>query len=108
MTNANEYLNRSISSGTHDLRDLIPTFIGLWRELAPTEAARFERGTIGPVILDIIGNYDWPHTEDAREVYGQLFEELDALAPAGYYFGAHEGDGSDFGFWECETDDSEE
>lgn len=31
-----------------------------------------------------------------------LFDTLNYIAPEGYYFGAHEGDGSDFGFWQCE------
>ena len=35
---------------------------------------------------------DWYWDED-------ICEYLDSIAPAGYYFGAHPGDGADFGFW---------
>jgi hypothetical protein len=35
----------------------------------------------------------------ASEIIADMMDALNDLAPAGYYFGAHEGDGSDFGFW---------
>ena len=37
--------------------------------------------------------------ENADEVIEQLTDALNAFAPAYCYFGAHEGDGADFGFW---------
>ena len=35
----------------------------------------------------------------ADETVSQLFDALQDFAPADAYFGSHEGDGSDFGFW---------
>jgi len=32
-----------------------------------------------------------------------LWELMQEFAAPGTYFGAHYGDGSDFGYWECET-----
>lgn len=42
------------------------------------------------------------------DVITDLFDRLDEFSPEGHRFGAHEGDGSDYGFWpvEVEEDDS--
>jgi hypothetical protein len=50
-----------------------------------------------------LGNREeWPEGFDddmASEIISDMMDALNELAPDGYYFGAHEGDGSDFGFW---------
>ena len=35
-------------------------------------------------------------------ILGDLEEHLNRMAPKGLRFGSHEGDGADFGWWECE------
>lgn len=40
--------------------------------------------------------------DEADGILTELFDRLDANAPAGMYFGAHPGDGSDFGWWAVE------
>lgn len=42
---------------------------------------------------------DWWNSEDAMILLDSLFDTLDLYAPDGYYFGAHPGDGSDYGYW---------
>jgi hypothetical protein len=37
-------------------------------------------------------------------VWEDLFDQMNSIAPEGYYFGAHEGNGSDYGFWRTQFD----
>jgi len=43
-----------------------------------------------------VTDYD---SENASETVNELADYLESYAPAYCYFGAHEGDGADFGFW---------
>ena len=43
---------------------------------------------------------------DKSYIVDELADELDKIAPEGYYFGASEGDGACYGFWEVESDES--
>jgi len=40
----------------------------------------------------------------AQFLLEDLIEAINEIAPTGSYFGAHVGDGSDFGFWRIEED----
>ena len=42
----------------------------------------------------------WDSEEADFLLHEDLFPAMDALAPEGVYFGSHEGDGADFGYWE--------
>jgi hypothetical protein len=43
--------------------------------------------------------------EDANEILCELIDQLDTIAQReGFYFGTHEGDGSDFGYWRLEAE----
>ena len=50
--------------------------------------------TSGDLVSDIV-----------PEIINDLMDALNEYAPTGYYFGAIEGDGSDFGFWAIEEED---
>lgn len=58
------------------------------------------------------GDYYLDAPEDMEEYRStilneEIFEAMDEISPAGFHFGSHEGDGSDFGFWENEPDEDE-
>lgn len=82
----------SVSSGTVRPEDLIPAFVDELRWLQ----GRVPRDIYKELRAYEAGKLD---EEDADWLLEALFDALDALAPAYAYFGAHEGDGADYGFW---------
>jgi hypothetical protein len=82
----------SVSSGTLRPEDLIPCFLD--------EVKRY--GIEHPDFEDMrkrCRSKNYFKTEDAALDLELLICLLDAMAPPYVYFGAHPGDGSDFGFW---------
>jgi hypothetical protein len=81
----------SISHGTLRPCDLIPAF---------SDALRALRGSLPRATYDGIralrGDMD---TDDAQDIVNELTDALQEYAPPYFYFGAHPGDGADFGFW---------
>jgi len=86
---------------THRPQDLIPAFL--------TELQSLDAGDYRQVREDY-PEYNYTLKDDdpfwdseaAAYMIDVLFDYLDNYAPEGHYFGAHVGDGSDFGFWEHE------
>lgn len=101
----------SVISGTTRSEDLIPRF---WAELH--DINEDSRRVLGDswstsyrtykAILDVIEARRWsrPYFESELGYYDleALVNGLNELAPDGYYFGTHPGDGTDWGFWEIE------
>lgn len=88
----------SISSGTMRPEDLIPVFADELKRLCgddlsgkclaeSSEALEFDPDASG---------YD---LDEIHETLEYLTDELNAYAPDYCYFGAHPGDGADYGFW---------
>jgi hypothetical protein len=109
VTGTIDQITGSISSGTTLSRDLIPAFLDALRDLDATAAQALEKeycevlGNIGDD--DCIQEYDvlgLAIDEDAMYLYDALYDALNELAPPFHYFGTHEGNGADFGFWICD------
>jgi hypothetical protein len=94
----------SISHGTHRLEDLIPVFMDALKELDEAAAIKLIQEYL--LVLTEDGSYIEDYNEFAREEAGylldRLFDVLSEYAQENGYFGAHPGDGSDFGFWPVE------
>jgi len=92
----------SISHGTLRNQDLLPAFLDAVEQFAPSqyEALMVQPfGFIPAYVQDEGDDSDWWYSEEAADKLDELANILDENAPEGTYFGAHEGDGSDFGFW---------
>ena len=106
----------TVSHGTTRIADLIPAFAaalerlqnancytrdGDERELVKLHErctnllARIEQHQNEPEYFD---------SETADDDLHDLFDLLGEFAPPGHYFGSHEGDGSDYGFWSYDAD----
>ena len=113
----------SVSSGTMRAEDLIPSF--LWELQHQKPLRREHRKLAREIAKRMDADYTHDHeadgckymgldiwncgkNQDAENYYGTedaeydleaLFDALNEYAPAYFYFGAHCGDGSDFGYW---------
>lgn len=98
----------SVSHGTMRPEDLINTFA-----LTLETILRDCDNHVAPAYADLIKAaedlaYDpdadvYEDQDEARAILDQLFDALYDFAPPYCYFGAHIGDGSDYGFWPLES-----
>ena len=97
MTSVADYIGTgSISHGTLREEDLVPCFLDTLDDLAPERAEAIRRDYATEIADPGSG------TDDVAWLMHTLYDALDECAPTGMYFGASEGDGSDFGFWEID------
>ena len=93
----------SISHGTMRTQDLIPAFLDVIRDTP--EYVQVMNAIPSHAMED--KESDWWDSDDAAGLLESLFDTLDSYSPEGYYFGAHPGDGSDYGYWEKEREEEQ-
>lgn len=86
--------------GTLRAEDLIPAFWAEIRRIGGRESLEDIYAEYGDLLVEAVCT---PEQIDVWDEHMELLEvlqdRLNDLAPEGMYFGAHIGDGSDFGFW---------
>ena len=98
MTNPTRYAAiGTVSHGTLRTEDLIEAFSRELDYLA-NRSDMPRHPQIDNILKDAADCRDFD-SEDASDIVQELIEWLQEYAPPFAYFGAHEGDGSDFGFW---------
>lgn len=96
----------TVSHGTLRTPDLLRSFAAEYERVLPfnsREAVTDARNCANEIDADP----GHPGNEQTgSEIVAELIDALDAIAAReGLTFGAHEGDGSDFGYWATDSDD---
>ena len=90
-------LRGTIIHATMRPQDLVPVFLETIETIDPASMIGVSE------TLPVDDADPWWESEDCAYFLNEtLFDALNDLAPEGYYFGSHPGDGSDYGFWEVE------
>lgn len=94
--------DKVVSDGTLKPEDLIPKFLNALKH-DETAHAKFLKDN--PEILEI---QSWDDVDDETKsmLVDELTDALNDIAPDGYFFGASDGDGACFGFWQVDPDES--
>ena len=96
----------TVSHGTLREEDLVPAFLSVLKDMAPEEAQVIEERYADEIAHLQEGKE--PNADRLGWLMEDLFDALNEKAPEGWSFGAHEGDGSDFGFWWGEDEEDGE
>lgn len=96
--------NESVSWCTLKTDDLLSVFVPYLLEHKHEKAREINREY--RKYLTNNGEIKQKYEEQADMLLQEtVFDAMNDLAPEGYYFGSHPGNGSDFGFWELEDEE---
>lgn len=90
-------LSESVSRGTLRPIDLLKCFITELENIHPNAKNHYQ-SLIKEAKLEL-KLCEKDIQENASELIDDLMDAINQYVPEGYYFGAHPGDGSDFGYW---------
>ncbi|BAO58514.1 Cysteine desulfurase, SufS subfamily [Pseudomonas phage phiR18] len=117
MTSSRQLKFGSYISGTMRTQDLVPKFFEILMSVSTnavyqivlTRAFEDDISLPDHWLFEAITDEEWPHDDhgwwssvEAAEMVDALINALQDFVPVGHYFGAHPGDGSDFGCWRFE------
>jgi hypothetical protein len=100
----------TVSHGTMRPQDLVPAFLDKLNDISESDHPEantagaeyvqltFPPGLPYPYLTDEDDDKYW-ESEECSDFVESLFDLLNDYAPDYCYFGAHQGDGSDYGFW---------
>ncbi|MFN1184634.1 hypothetical protein ACK0NM_22010 [Pseudomonas aeruginosa] len=118
MTSSRQLKFGSYISGTMRSQDLVPKFFEILMSVSTnaayqivlTKAFEEDISLVDHWLFETItGHKKWPYSDanwwssvESAEMVDMLINALQDFVPVGHYFGAHPGDGSDFGCWRFE------
>lgn len=112
--NGNQVSEGCVSSGTLRTEDLMKSFCEEIRRLSlrTPSIVREAEAWLGGIQswrdyheLEACTDEQEEYETDGPALVARLDSHLNSLAPDGWRFGAHEGDGADFGWWRVDDED---
>lgn len=98
-----KYVNTSVSEGTckrDDIINAISLFVASLDENVDTQKVD---SYLTEYYEELANSRDDPEDNEEFEfIFNDILDAMSDIAPEGCYFGAHPGDGADYGFWKTE------